>query len=322
MTKVQKRTDVHRAGAIVPADYDYVMSYSLPTAADGVMMPAYNVNCIRDKGYWPVDALGKRSSTFVEGTHGDTGRCCLVGLGSIAKVDFADHGGTGSCSICGAHFVYGDVWVHKATKEHIHVGHTCSDKYSMLADRSAFELERGRAMAAAAVAIVREEKREAREAFLCAHDNLEADLQVEHRIIADIRERFVKTATLSEKQVALVRKLAHEVRNPKPAEVHVPAPQGRVTFEGTVVSMKVAESYYGDTLKLVVKMTTEQGTWLCYVTKPATWAFPEGWDTRNANVERGDVVELTATLKPGRDPHFAIGKRPTCARLVSRPPAV
>ena len=60
---------------------------------------------------------------------------------------------------------------------------------------------------------------------------------------------------------------------------------------------------------------------LCYVTKPATWAFPEGWDTRDATVERGDVVELTATLKPGRDPHFAIGKRPTCARLVSRPPA-
>jgi hypothetical protein len=189
----------------------------------------------------------------------------------------------------------------------------------MLADRSAFELERGRAMAAAATAIIREEKREAREAFLCSYDGLADDLQVEHRIIADIRERFVKTATLSPKQVALVRKLAHEVRNPKPPEVHVPAPEGRVTFEGTVVSMKVYENHYGETVKLVVKMATEQGTWLCYVTKPANWNFPEGWPS-TASVERGDVVELTATLKHGRDPHFAIGKRPTNARLVSRPP--
>lgn len=295
------RTDVHRPGAIIPADYAYVRSYHLSTTFGGWPIPSFGVNCEMEKH-----------------PHHESGMCRTAQMARTLGSKMI--GGTGRCTVCGVHFVYGDVWMHKTTGDYIHIGHVCADKYSMLADRSDWEMELGRAKARAAVEMIKEAKSEERRAFLGAHPGLEDALTVEHHIIADIRERFTRTATLSEKQVALVQKLAAEAYAPKQIETHVPAPEGRVCFQGTVVSIKVSDGFYGETVKLVVKMETETGaTWLCYVTKPASWAFPEGWDVRNSNVERGDTVELTATLKHGRDAHFAIGKRPTGARLVSRP---
>jgi hypothetical protein len=140
-------------------------------------------------------------------------------------------------------------------------------------------------------------------------------------------QRFKTSCQLSDKQVAFALKLADEVRNPPPAERHVAAPieEGRQVVRGRVVSLKVHEGHYGDTLKMTVKIETPDGSWLVWGTCPSAIAGDHLTDgdvnaprEMVAGVERGDEVEFSAKLKPGRDEHFALFSRPTKATIVRK----
>lgn len=315
MAKTQ-RTDPHRPGAIIPAEYDFVLSYSLASSSGGYPVPAIGMNCEIERATWLEGKTPGDRQLLKRGEHDAHGRCCVIGLRQ-SGAKFAATGGAGKCSVCGACYIYGDVWRHEPTGEHIHIGHDCAEKYRMLTDRSAFELSLGRARQAAAVQVIKQQNAEERAAFLAKHPGLEADLEVEHRIIADIRARFQQYRTMSDKQVALVRKLANEVRNPRvrEEEKHVPAPTGRVKFQGVVVSSKSVENDWGGALKIIVKVSTPDGVWLAWLTCPQQ-ILNEVADrgvmcsTGTVGAVRGCEVEVTATLTPGRDAHFAFGKRP------------
>lgn len=89
-------------------------------------------------------------------------------------------------------------------------------------------------------------------------------------------------------------------------EKHVNAPTGKQTFKGRVVSVKIQNGAYGTTLRMTVKVTTPAGTWLAWGTAPMGCLS----ESCNHGGLKGCDVEITATLKPGRDPHFAILSRP------------
>jgi hypothetical protein len=268
-------------------------------------MPGFGVDCIRDRAVYRFEEATGRVVLVSPGQHSADGRCCLMGLRTIAQVRFAETGGTGQCSTCGAHFLYGDVWVHVPTGEHIHLGHQCADKYSLLVDRSAYQLALGRRQAAAAAQLQRVANWEARTAFLAAHPGLAEDLQQQHPILRDLSAKLTQYRSLSDKQVAFAAKLAAEVRNPAPAEQHVAAPTGTVTVRGTVVSVKVHEGAYGTTLKMTVKVQTPAGSWLAWGTVPTS-----------LDVTKGATVQFVATLQAGNDPHFVFFKRPRQAVVV------
>ncbi len=136
------RSDPHRPGAIVPADYEYVFSYNLATSEGGWPIPSLGINCELDRRYIRKNDDG--TETVVNGSHDADGLCCVVGMRGRGH-KFFDGSGAGKCSVCGTCYIYGDVWRHVPTGEHIHLGHTCAAKYSMLADRSEWELANGRA---------------------------------------------------------------------------------------------------------------------------------------------------------------------------------
>lgn len=267
------RNDPHRPGAIVPANYDYVLSYSLAAKSYGMEVPSINVDRVVEL---------KKSQRFVS-------------TGSLSQ-----------CSVCGAHFTYGDIWRYKLTGEHLYVGYICAEKYALLADRSAWELENKRVRDALAKEIFRKQNEEQRDEFLKNHPGLKEELETDHPIIKDIASRFQQYRRLTDKQIQFVHKLVEEVKNPPPKENYVPAPEGRITFVGTVVALKVHDGYYGSVLKMTVKVKEREGVWLAWGTVPA------GFD----NVERGDEVEVTATLNKGRDIHFALMSRPR-GKIVS-----
>lgn len=307
-----KRSDKHSVGSIVPEDYTYVLSYNLGTTEDGWPVPSFRVNCGLDRR-----VLGPKGEALESGKHDEDGRCCVVGLLHIARVPFAPHGGTGKCSVCGAAFVYGDIWRHK-DGEHIHLGHTCAEKYEMLAERGDFDASYEAHKRATAARRLAEENRVERETFLDAHPGLREALSVEHYIVKDIAGRFQSYRSLSDAQVALVLKIAREASQPKTEEKHVSAPEGRVVVRGTVVSVKCEEGAYGDVWKMTVKVTTPDGTWLAWGTCPESLQI-EGAKAAPGNLRaglRGALVEFTATLKRGRDAHFALFSRPTKARVV------
>lgn len=293
MTNNTARNDSHRVSQIHPEEYELVFSYALASQQDGWPVPSVNVNCKKDGC-----------------DHLPSGTCCIIGLHE-AGVKFASHGTTGQCTVCGTRFVYGDVWKHLPTGEHIHIGHECADKYRLIADRREFEKELGAARVRSAREHEKALKQEARKEFLKAYEGLQEALETDHYIVQDIKARFEQYGSLSEKQVALVMKLHKEAQEPKEAETLVPAPiqKGRQVIKGTVVSVKSYETAYGSSLKMTVKVRTpEGGTWLAWGTAPDSLL-----GTGNL---RGSEVEFSASLKAGRDAHFALFSRPTKAQVI------
>lgn len=274
-----KRTDPHRKGAIIPANYHYVTSYYLGSTNQR----PYGVEVV------------KKLSPFFQGSH------------------------AGHCDACDASFSYGDVWLHVLTGEHIHLGQDCAYKYGLLADRSEFELGLKRQQEAAAVAIRRAQNEERRQGFLASHPGLEEDLGLsdKHNIIASIRNQFMQIGTLSDKQVALVHTLASEVRNPKPGEEPerlAEVPEGKQHVEGRVLTCKSYDNPYAyghTTLKMLVLVTCPDGsTWKCF------GSVPRGvLDDPHEGCLKGYVVSFDATLTR-KELGFGYFSRPTNGKIV------
>lgn len=297
-----ERTDAHRPSVIVPAHYEPVLSYSLATSEGGWPIPSISINCE------PHPHAATVSPRWC---------CCVAAQADARDAGKQIYGAPGRCGSCGASFVYGELWRHTPTGDLVHLGHDCAAKYEMLMDRSAWELENRRVRAAAARECQKALNDDERERFLAANPGLaEALEETDHRIVRDIKARFVEYRSLSPKQVALVLKLATEAKTPpKPEEAHVAAPLGRVDFTGVVVSAKNQETNFGPVTRITVKVTAPGGTWLAWGTCPAVILD----DARKGNLDlRGKVVALRATLQAGREPHFAFMKRPQ-GRLVPVP---
>ena len=295
------RTDVHSPVNLTTEDYEYVFAMDLQSP-------------------W---ALGMNQT--------EQGREFLRELAEgIQRSPMADRGYS-QCHHCGAHLRYTAILKHVPTGAYIAVGETCLDNRFALATaefqrlRKAAELDRK----------VQRIKTAARE-FV---DNLTGDAKVAldrdidlreafpfieehsyaHSTIEDIKRKvWTYYGNASERQVAFVEKLIAQSREraerdariaaERASETRVDAPEGRLAFEGVVVSRRWKDSEYGGGYKLVVKVDDQErgGVWLVYVSEPSKIA-----------TERGDVVRMTAALtRSDRDRSFAFGKRPTKAEIV------
>ena len=130
-------------------------------------------------------------------------------------------------------------------------------------------------------------------------------------VAADILDKARKY-TISAKQAAVITKALERAREKQArlsereaeAALRSPAPSGRVTFTGTVEWTGLKETQYGVTRK--IRVLAEDG-WAGYGTAPAGII----------DVEAGDTIRLTATLKPtDDDPTFAWLSRPAKAEIL------
>lgn len=277
------RTDCHRPGAIVPADYEYLTSYALP---DNEGFGAYNLERAR-------------------------------ALGAAAPRMF---GHTGKCGVCGASYRYGDVWRHVPTGEAVHLGHDCADKYDLLAARPEFNAALEAIKRARAARIAAEANRLARESFFARHPGLAEALATDHPICRDMLRKLGRYHSLSDKQVALAFKLqADASRPPRPPERNVPAPVSdkRQTIRGRVVSLKSHEGSFRTSIKMTVKVETPDGSWLAWGTRPSSLSA-----LGDDMAEVGDIVQFDALLEAGESedskPHFGFFKRATKGKVLER----
>lgn len=327
-----KRTDIHREGAMIPADYTPVFAFNLPTSFHRWPVPSLGMNCEIDRLREEITEDGK--TRLVSGEHDEPGpdgirRCCVTGL-KISRAKFAEFGEPGQCTACGAHFLYGEVWQHKASEEFVFLGHICAEKAEFFADWSDYQMKLGRLKDAALAAARREKKRLEIEDFLAANPGLKEALEFDHHISRDLASKLRTFASLSVKQVALAMKLQREANTPKEEQEHlVPAPTAhdRVTVEGVVVSKKYAETDYGLQAKITVKCQGfdregKEGVWLAWGTCPRSLdELGHMPGVEEPYLSRGDRVKFRAALKPGRDAHFAFFSRPTQAeRIAIAPP--
>lgn len=300
------RTDPHRPGAILPGDYDYTLSYSMPGGGSNPDPP------------WNMEAA--------------RALCESVGWANKGRM----FGHMGKCGVCGARYRHGDIWTHRPTGHLVHLGHECAEKYEMLADRpdwnAAMDAQK-RGRRARLEAMLRNEREAdfceaepwALAAFRWATDLEDARTAFRESgrpsseapegwrgreralaIIFDLRDCIRRFGDVSPKQLELLAKLWSGVWCPeRPPPKRVPAPTGRVVIDAVCIAAKTQEGYRGDLeTKLTWKISTDAGEWLCWGS-----CFSPYKDV-TTRIEVGQRVRFKATLQPGREPHFAFYKRP------------
>jgi len=216
-----------------------------------------------------------------------------------------------NCGHCGSHIRFAAVMAHEPSMEFILVGQDClTNRFD---EMSAADFK---ALRDAAKKAARESKKaEQRAALIKEHPELADAFESNNLFIQDVMRKFDKYAELSDRQIAavktaLIRDAEWEVKKAaeqKEAESAADAPTGRVTITGEIISVKLQETMYGSSMKMLVK--TADG-WKLWVTVPNSIMIGE--------VLSGKTVTLTATVTPSNDdPKFAFGKRPSKAVLVS-----
>lgn len=319
MPATMNRTDIHRPVEMDPAAYEYVGAADNaagdPGARKGIQSE-YTYFGVTVTAFSPVGAIRTALETLVA-RNDPMGR------------------GVYQCHHCGARLRYFAVMLHVPTGEHITVGETClSGRFSLesKADfdrlRKAAELDRAaqRIKTAAREFVAKLEGDTAialdREVDFVAHFGLDPNGYAARKI-EDYRDKlWNKYGSLFESGTNFVAKLIAEnkgqvvrqaqVAAERAAEVKVPAPTGRVTFEGVIVKRVWKDSDFGGAMKLTVKVTTPAGIYLVWVSEPSKVQF-----------ERGDTIRMTATLTRSNDNEsFAFGKRPSNPVLIERPSEV
>lgn len=278
-----KRTDPHRPGAIIPADYDCFGFF----AYGGAYEPPFGMEVFTSPA---------------------------VQAGGMVKIDREG----GGCQVCGANYRFGVLFKHTPTGQFIKMGHECARKYEILADFASFDAAFEAHKRANAAVIQAAKNKHDFERYLDKNEGLREALACGHRITNDLADKLRQYRSLSPAQIALAFRLQSQQLCPARAvEANVPAPpEGRQKIRGVVISTKTYEGDFGVSIKMTVKVSTPAGTWLCWGTKPAT---VEGHDF-NEGPLKGREIEFTATLKHGREAHFALFSRPTNAKCVDAAP--
>lgn len=227
-----------------------------------------------------------------------------------------------ACDHCGHRISYVAVMVHTPTGDHIALGFQCLDNRWQGISNADFKALKKEAEDLRAKRLVLARIAE----FLSEHPEAEtiAKYQGENVFVSDLARKFRMYGQLSERQLikgleAIERDAEREALPPEPT---VDAPSGKVRIEGEVLTVKVQEGFYGDQLKMLVKIEEPQGFWKLWVTVPTSiqTQYRKLWDDKSIEVqgvERGDRVAFTATVEPSqKDSTFAFGKRPTKAEII------
>lgn len=225
-------------------------------------------------------------------------------------------GSSGQCGHCGARIRYSALMIREDVMEFIFVGEQClgnrfegltKDEFKRLREQGRLNGERTK-------------KAEKIAALYATNPGLEQALSTNHYIISDIAYRVNRYGEISEKQVALVFKIAADeiARAQRKAEqdakaealrqsgVEVPT-GGRILVEGTILSIKTQEGIYGLQVKMLVE--SDEG-WKVWGTLPSS--------LNDAGVDRGSRVRFIASIERSSDDAlFGFFKRPTQATVVS-----
>lgn len=246
--------------------------------------------------------FGDAASYELEVKHWEADMLRVLGADWRAKSHHCIHCGNGSVR-----------WItavrHIPTNEVVVFGAVCTDRLGF-ANKHAFKLAQLQARASARH--VRFMLWNRRQAFLEANPSVAAALlaitlpqHAKNFFAQDVLRKLDQYGLLSAAQVgALVASIErdneHATRKAAEAlEPKSPAPSGRQTVTGVVLSVKAQDGYMPGsiTFKMLVKLDGNAKVWV---------SVPGGSD-----VKRGDEVKFTATFEVSKDDvSFAFGKRP------------
>jgi hypothetical protein len=279
------RTDIHKPSAINPSEYQFVGIWYDPHAhaeVGGMALLAEEQQYIRD---------------FMR-EHG-------------ARYANHEHGGT--CQCCGAHALYLAAFYHEHHNEMILVGQECARKIDSGCD-NAFNTARRKVADAREYATGKARAKLQLEEKGLANAwgvwEIKGFVDSDKGIVIDMVQRLITYGSLSDKQWDFLKRLMYRIENRSLVEAERAAekaaakdcPTGRLDIVGVVLSTRVVEGHYGDTLKMFVK--TPEGYTL--------------WGTVPAGLvaEKGQEVRFRATVEPSKDdPKHGYFSRPSAQKV-------
>ena len=147
-------------------------------------------------------------------------------------------------------------------------------------------------------------------------------LRADHYITRDIRAKLIALPErgLTPRQQDLLLKLEQQVEERKNQKfVAIPKAEGRLQIVGKIVSVKPYEGQFGRSLKMVVRVETDEGAWMCWGTFPDSLEREADRAWGSYRGATGATISFEASLKGGgNDEHFGFFKRPSKAEFVGR----
>lgn len=287
------RHDVHRPGAINPADYDWV--------------------CFQ---YYGASDLGAILAMRVERERFAAHRAQTHG-------EFSKHEHGGICHICGqGNIVYANVFYHRPTNSYIVTGEDCAAKMDLAVNGNPDAFRKAISNALEAIAGKKKAKAILEAAgLLRCWDIYTAENRDgyawEEVTITDIVGKLIRYGSISEKQQNFLRNLLVKIDNraeveakkKAEADAAAPCPSGRVWITGVILTTKEAPGYTrwsGTVTKMLVR---DDSGFKVYGTLPDNG----GWI-----IERGKTrIRFSADVTPSPDdPKFGFFKRPTKAEVL------
>lgn len=240
----------------------------------------------------------------------------------------------GACDSCGTRYAHGAVIRQYGTGDFLTIGQVCAYEYFGIPSVKEFKAKEAKkakerkALKAKAEAFIADENLD--EVF--AHTWLgkpvdkpeDGDYYTGYAAgtTYDIRSKIFRYGYATEGQLRLLRKLHaeyHERKAEREAEaaeappVAIPAEylEGRSTIEATLLGTKVQDGYYGSTLKMLVKVETDGGSFKLWGTVPSK--LSEYDDEGNyLGFQKGDKVRFDAAVEQSKDDEaFGFFSRPT-----------
>lgn len=290
---------IHQPSNFVPSDYEYIDSFdSTPEPGQAEMM-------------WSDE-------------HQQLVSICGFYSRKLADSATSDWVNRGQCDHCGARIRYVAVLQH-TSGDLVAFGHDCLS--NRVGNYSAADF-RMRFIQDAAKRARDEAARQARVAeFVAAHPEVQALATYDgpNDFFLSLKDQLGRKGSLSERQVeaftrAVARNAERDAQRAADALTATPAPSGKVTVTGEVLSTKWQENDFGGCLKMLVRDDRGFKVWVSVPSSiaPRTVWDPETHEQSVTNLDAGTRVTFSATLEVSdRDETFAFGKRPTKAAIVA-----
>lgn len=209
------------------------------------------------------------------------------------------NGGT-HCNCCNRVIKYVAVGLNEATQTYHAIGRNCAEifQYSPSVKKNLDKMEKKTLLAKKRVLNAKKVQ-----AIYDKHEGLEEALKTDNNIVQDIRSRVIQYHNISDKQVALVMKIAKqdaEFKAQREAELADASPIDFKTIADkvlTIVSIKPKEGFYGTQNKVLLK--AEEG-WKLYGNIPM-----------NTEFKAGDSILFSCNTitKSDKDEYFGFFKR-------------
>ena len=146
---------------------------------------------------------------------------------------------------------------------------------------------------------------------------IKTDIEVDHPIIKNIKNATIEWSKISEKQVALVKKLA---RNPATTEHFEPVQPGqRIQVTGTILHACAKETEYGVSGKMLIRTDYGAKLWGTWASSISTQAIEREIEEPFYTTLRGYAATFTANVVASdKDKTFGFFNRPTKVKLGNK----